>query len=289
VLVTDRGLVLRAYALRETSKIIGILGFEHGRVRLVAHGGRSSTSRFAASLEPGNEVEIVYSAAPGRELGTLREATLRRRWLAGLGRIEPLGVGLAMLELLDRLVPEGAGEPALAQATLEAFVALQAHTDRAGALLLFYAFELRVLAALGLRPELGACAHCGKPAHASPGRLDLDAGAWFCRDCAGGGGRTLAVSREVATLLARLAAAPLGAAGTDAAGSASEATTPRVRRLAGLALHRLLSIHLERYRYPRSLQLLKKVDGGGGRGATDVSFSDSRQQDDGGLDTSETG
>src|SRR5262245_3984589 len=113
MIATDRGLVLRTYALRETSKIVCILGFEHGRLRFVAHGGRAARSRFGASLEPGNEIEVVYSLAPQRELGTLRETTLRRPWLAGTRQLETLATGWATLELLERLVPEGAGEPGL--------------------------------------------------------------------------------------------------------------------------------------------------------------------------------
>ena len=38
------------------------------------------------------------------------------------------------------------------------------------------------------------------------------------------------------------------------------ATTPRTRRAVGLCLHRLLGAHVERYRIPRSLRLLKNVD-----------------------------
>jgi len=265
MIATDRGLVLRSYTLRETSKIVCILGFEHGRLRLVAHGVRAPRSRFGASLEPGNEVEIVYSLGPNRELGTLREAALRRAWLAGSRRLEPLAAGLAALELVDRLVPEGAGEPGLGLETVASLAALRDSVDRQGALHIFYAFELRLLSRLGLRPTLAACAECGVEAGERSGVLDLDAGAFRCRQCAGPGPGRLSIGADLARLLAALARLEPGQVATIE-------SSPRLRRQVGICLHRLLTAHLERYRYPRSLLLLKKVDNergmGGQKGAS---------------------
>jgi len=255
MIASDRGLVLRSYPLRETSKIVCILGFEHGRLRLVAQGSRAAHSRFGASLEPGNEIEIVYSLGPQRDLGTLREATLRRPWLAGTRALEPLAAGLATLELLERLIPEGAGEPGLASEAVATVAALRDTTGRAPALHIFYAFELRLLGRLGLRPALGACDSCGIAAGDRAGVVDLEAGAFRCGQCAANGPGRVSVSAEAAGLLAALAALePAQVAACD--------STPRARRQVGICLHRLLASHLERYRYPRSLLLLKKVDVG---------------------------
>jgi hypothetical protein len=106
---------------------------------------------------------------------------------------------------------------------------------------------------MGLEPQLGHCATCGLAAGERAGSLDVRAGAYRCRACPGGEGRLL-LPAEAARLLA-----------AAASGSAEEVaqleSTPRSRRLVGIALHRLLATHLERYRYPRSLALLKKVDG----------------------------
>jgi DNA repair protein RecO (recombination protein O) len=188
--------VLRSYPLRETSKIVCILGFEHGRLRLVAQGSRAARSRFGASLEPGNEIEIVYSLGPQRDLGTLREATLRRPWLAGTRALEPLAAGLATLELLERLVPEGAAEPSLGLETVAALAALRDSVGRAPALHIFYAFELRLLGRLGLRPALAACDSCGDAAGERSGCLDLEAGAFRCRRCGTSGPRPAAGRRR---------------------------------------------------------------------------------------------
>jgi DNA repair protein RecO (recombination protein O) len=256
MLQSDRGLVLRTYKLRETSKIASVLGFERGRVRLVARGSRGGRHRFGASLEVGNEVEVVYTLAPERELGTLREATLRHGHLAGASRLDAMGAGLAVIELLDRLVPEGAGEPGLGEEASAALAALSAATDRGAVLLLFYGFECRLLAHMGLEPHLTSCAACGRPAGETASTLDVRDGALRCRACQGtaGAGRLL-LPPEASALLSAVASGPSAAV-------ARLQSNPRTRRLVGVCLHRLLTTHLERYRYPRSLDLLKKVDMG---------------------------
>lgn len=264
MIATDRGLVLRGHKLGETSKIVSLLGFAAGRLRLVAHGGRAG--RFAASLEPGNEVDVVYSLASGRELGTLREATLRHAWLGGSRALEPLGAGLAVLELLDRLVPEGAVEPGLAEEAIETLSTLGRGADRAASLHLFYAFELGLLGRFGLRPDLDRCARCGTGPVAGPCQLDVRAGELRCRPCAAPGpGRMALAGAEIEALRVLSRAHAVMAL----------ATAPRTRRVVGLALHRMLEAHLEKYRFPRSLSLLKKVDkraSGGGPSAATGSF-----------------
>ena len=250
---SDRGLVLRSYPLRETSKILCILGARHGRLRLVARGARAAKGR--ASTEIGNEIEFVFSLKPGAELGTLREATLAHPWLAGSRRLEVLGAGLAALELLERLIPEGASEPDLLRESLGYLGSLQASADRAHALLLFYSFELRLLSRLGVRPDLQGCCECGR----SEGELyylDVDAGALRCVACGGspGPGR-MSLPGEAARTLRVLSGAGWGEVEVLA-------TSAHTRRAVGLALHRLLGAHVERYRVPRSLRLLKNVDRG---------------------------
>jgi DNA repair protein RecO (recombination protein O) len=252
VIESDRGLVLRSYPLRETSKILCILGARHGRLRLVAHGARAATGR--ASTEAGNEIEFVFSQKPGAELGTLREATLAHAWLAGSRRLEVLGAGLAALELLDRLIPEGASEPDLLGEALGCLGSLRSSPDRASALLVFYSFELRLLSRLGARPDLVSCRECGRVDH-DLFYLEVDAGALRCSACGAAGPGRMALPGEAARVLRVLA-------GPSWDEIARLATSPRIRRAVGVSLHRLLGAHLERYRLPRSLRLLKNVDRG---------------------------
>jgi recombinational DNA repair protein (RecF pathway) len=123
--------------------------------------------------------------------------------------------------------------------------------DRGGALGAFYRFELALLGRLGLEPALQACPACGRAAGTVPAGLELRDGALYCGTCSVPGAGRLALAADVAAALAGLGRGEVPAAG------------PRVRRSIGLVLHRLLEVHVERYRYPRALALLKKGDTAG--------------------------
>jgi DNA repair protein RecO (recombination protein O) len=247
VIAADRTLVLRTYPLRDTSLIVCLLGHEHGRLRLVANGSRGRRNPFGASFVVGNEVDLVFSLAAGRELGTVREATLRRAWVAGTSRLEVMATGLAVAELLDRLVPEGARAPDLLAAALDALAALASSPDRATALLVFWRFELILLGHLGLQPALDACSACGARL-LEGGWLQVGDGALRCRRCRRAAPGDVRLEPETAALLAALGGGDLGAPALAA------------RRAVAVVLHRLLTRHVERYRYPTALRLLKKVD-----------------------------
>jgi len=244
----DRGLILRTWPLRETSRIIAALTRETGKVRLVARGVRGPRSRVGANLETGNEVELIFSLKPERDLGQLRESTLVQPWLTRAQRLDAMAAGWACLELLDRVVPEGAPGGGLLDIAYEILGALKNCQRRTEAVLHFYAFEVALLQELGVQPQLAACRLCGEQPQGQMW-LDVQDAAWSCDSCHAPGSRSLRLSAGSAHILATLSAASWQASGLE--------TLPAERRSVGLALHRLLVHHVERYRYPRSLQLLK--------------------------------
>lgn len=246
----DRGLVLRTFPLRETSKIVSILGREHGKVRVVARGVRGKRNPAGASLESGNEIEFVFTLKPGRDLGNLREATLCRAWLSGSGRLETMAVGWAALEILERTLPDGASEEGLLSDVWSYLEALRDASERASAILLLYSFELQLLERFGLTPALDACRVCGTTPPAAVA-LDVLGGSWTCAACRVPGSRVVAVPAGAARVLRRLRDDPWQAAHVE-----SDTAT---RREVGLVVHRLLTAHVERYRYPRALGLLKRL------------------------------
>jgi len=250
MIIADRGLILRTWPLRETSRIVAALMRETGKVRLVARGVRGPRSRIGANLEPGNEVELIFHLKPERDLGQLRESTLVQPWLTRAQRLDSMAAGWACLELLDRVVPEGAPGGGLLDLAWDVLRALEGCGRREEAVLHFYAFELALLRELGHEPWLTTCRLCGREP-SGPMWLDVEAAAWSCAACQTPGSQTLRLPESAAQVLATL-----WGAGWRAQGMSTEALD---RRTIGLALHRLLVAHVEKYRYPRSLQLLKTV------------------------------
>jgi len=179
----DHAILLRRIALGETSWIVSLLGVQNGRVRLVARGARAPRSRLGGCLEVGNELDVVFDLRPGRDLGYVREASLRKNHLGG-GRLDlaAMGAGFGILEILERALPEGGGEAGLVDDVRGALGALGEGRGRARALLILYAFEKRLLDRLGVGPDWDLCAGCGR-AVTTGGWLDIRAGTLHCRAC----------------------------------------------------------------------------------------------------------
>ena len=240
----DRGLVLRTLKLGETSLIFSVLTPAHGRVRLVAHGARSARSRWAGILQAGNEIDLVFFLRPGRDLGHAREATLVRARLAGLRHLDTIGVGWAVLELLERLLPEGVPEAWILEDAGQAFDALWGCVRRESALLLLCAFELRLLSRMGHAGPLDRCGSCGTSQ--GPGWLEVHHATRRCARCGRAGMR---LGEETLDLLTRLVRAPWDPE-VDA--------EPGSRRQIVVAVHRLCEMHLNGYRVPRGLVFLRQ-------------------------------
>ena len=242
----DRGVVLRTIALGDTSRIVSALTAEHGRVKLVAKGSRQIGSRLGPLLEPGNELDLVFYPHRDRELWTLKEAGLRRAALTGAGSLPKLSHLLAVLELVDRLLPERerADEfEALVAGFLEAWHA----QDDAAMPALFFAFEAHWLAAAGLGLDPHHCADCGADLDADErSQYRVSEGALVCARCAGGTGRWI----DRGTREALRAVDAVDPAADPERGVELD---PAARREVGRLLHEHMTFHLSNYRLPAAL------------------------------------
>ena len=240
-------LVLRTIKLGDTSKIVSVLSHEHGRIRLVAKGARQLQSRWFAALEPGNEVELLVYAHPGRELWMLSDAQLLRGALAfGCGLPKLLHL-FAALELAERLLPEQEPQPGIS-ALYRHFLARWHKASAAGMPGLFFALELALAEQLGIALDVLSCAECGVAlARAERAAFAVSDGVLRCASCAGPLGRWL----DGATL-SRLGGLAMGVerANLDEMDEHECGSIGRV-------LHEHLRFHLPNYRVPRSLYWLR--------------------------------
>jgi DNA repair protein RecO (recombination protein O) len=154
-------LLLRSVAFGESDQIVHLLTPRRGRVTAIAKGARRSTRRFPGTLDFFNllQVEIEASRRMGA-MARLEHARLVRVW-SGL-RVDPARFALAsyLLEILDRLAPEGGSAVDLEQLFVLARSVLGVVEDARPEPGLRALLELRTLAALGLCPELVQCVRC---------------------------------------------------------------------------------------------------------------------------------
>jgi len=147
-----RGVVLRLYPLTETSLIVHWLTPGFGRLTTVAKGARRPKSPFGGKLDLFYVADFSFSRSRRSELHTLCEVSLKETHSAlrrELGYLRQASYCAALVEQ-----------------TTERETPLQAIFDLMGGLLNYlpstppapqtlFAFELKLLSELGLKPDLG--------------------------------------------------------------------------------------------------------------------------------------
>lgn len=238
--------MLRTHRLGETSKVVVCYTETHGKVRLVAKGGRAAASRLAAALEPFSVSGVVFYPKTGRGLSIVSQADVERDF-AGLRRdAVRMAHGSAVLELADRLISEEEPDPALFR-IVEAALAEMDSADAGSLDGAFLRFAFRAAAALGYAASLGSCVLCGGP----PGASALFAprhGGLACGSC-------VAADPEV-EVVGRAATAALADA---AAGRESAAPSEAVADEAWEAMSAFLAEHTGRRVHLRSLDVLAQL------------------------------
>lgn len=204
-LVTDDAVILSVSDYSETSQIACLFTRRNGRLTVLAKGSKRPKSAFGGPLDRFLCLLAVFSLRRLGGLGTLAESSIELD-TSGLGR--NLGAFYAasyMAELVRLCTEELDPHPGVFKALRETLTGLSRGEDSA---ILLYRFEMRLLAEVGVRPQLGACVSCGKARPAGqPGRFDPHAGGLACRRCRVRDAPGVPVSGKALDALSFLAAA----------------------------------------------------------------------------------
>ena len=146
-----QGIVLRVHPLTETSLIVRWLTREHGRIATVAKGARRAKSPFRGKLDLFYEADLVFRRSRRSELHSLRELSLRDTHF--LLRTE-LGC-LQQASYCSALIEQATENDTPIPATFHLLIAFlnNLRTESISAQTVF-AFELKLLHELGLKPDL---------------------------------------------------------------------------------------------------------------------------------------
>lgn len=148
---TATGLVLRARPLTETSLIVHWLTPELGRLATVAKGARRPKSPFFGKLDLFYLADFSFQRSPRSELHSLREVRLREthRFLREqLPYLQQAAYGAGLIELTTETETPLPFAFELMRGFLET---LPKHEPRPQTV---FAFEIKLLAELGLQPDL---------------------------------------------------------------------------------------------------------------------------------------
>ena len=249
-LVRGEGVVLRTYALGDTSRIVVVYTRDRGLVKMVAKGARTTPSRFGVGLEPLARARFHYYFKPDRDLHLVSQVETLESLGLRMFELSRLAHAQGALELVDRLVWGEEPHEALYDLLVEALSALAAAPESA-LMAVTLAFQLRVASVLGYRPRLDACASCGGTL--SPERwFSASRGGLLCAACAAREPGVLRLSADALAALALLLSRPLAEAGALLEPSRSG----EVQRV----VDQFLRQHFQRFQGLRSFDVLRAIE-----------------------------
>jgi DNA repair protein RecO (recombination protein O) len=248
-LLRCEGIVLKSYALGDTSRIVVAYTRELGMVRMVAKGARKLPNRFGFSLEPLSRSRFMIYHKPDRDLHLVSQAECMRPTGSELSDLARLAHGEAALELVDRLVW---GEEPHVELFDLLVAALERVTTVAAEMLpaVTAAFQLQFASLLGYQPRLDACASCAGPVSArrlfSPTR-----GGLLCDRCAAAEPGSITLSADALAAMVLLLHRPIAEAGNFA----------EARRAGELlkVIEAYLRAQFQRFQGLRSLEMLRTL------------------------------
>jgi len=182
ILKTD-AVVLKGWKLGETSKICSLCTRDFGKVKVVAKGAYGPKSKFKGLLEPMTRITAVFYDKKTRDLQLLSQADLLDPHLRMIGDLERSALGLAQVELVDRVL---AADDAFPQMHELLSGVLEGLDSGSGFLEGFYwYFESRFIDIMGYKPTWDACLDCGGSLGAGGGFFQPHNGGLLCPACGG--------------------------------------------------------------------------------------------------------
>src|SRR5512141_1129247 len=145
------GIILRTRPLTETSLIVLWLTPAFGRMSTVVRGARRPKSPFLGKLDLFYEADFTFARSRRSELHTLREVSLRATHSALRQELGYLQQASYCARLIEQVTEADTPLPAIYE-LLRAFLA--ALPQRPPQPRNIYAFELKLLNELGLKPDL---------------------------------------------------------------------------------------------------------------------------------------
>lgn len=217
-------IILSRMDFGEADRLLTLLTPRQGKLRAIAKGARKPTTRKSGHVELYARSDMLLHR--GRELWIIAQAEMTEGYLEMREDLNRMAYASYTVELVDRFTTdEDEAESEALFALLDA--ALRALCGDADLRLVARFFELRLLDAVGFRPDLGHCAICGETIQPEDQFFSLAEGGVVCPRCG-------AVRDQVT---------PISRNGLHALRVIQRENWARVR---GLALNDLLHAEIER-------------------------------------------
>jgi DNA repair protein RecO (recombination protein O) len=177
----------------EADRLLTLYTREQGMVRALAKGARKITSRKAGHLQPFTHVTVQL--AKGRDLLIVTQAETINAFLPLHDDLTKTSHAAYAVELLYRFsYEEEGGNPTLFKLLVETLDRIEKEES---AWLPIRYYEMRLLDAVGFRPQLFECANCGRDILAEDQYFSFTAGGVICPNCGKGLPNLMKISVEM--------------------------------------------------------------------------------------------
>jgi len=186
--------------LGEADRIVTFYSRDVGKIRAVAKGVRRTTSRSAGHLEPFTLSDVMF--AVGRELDVISQADTLEAFRAVREDLVLTTHAYYLAEMVDLLTEDRMENRAVFDVLVDGLRDLESavsSTD-AEARLVLIVFHLRLLEALGYRPELRECVTCRVAIEPERNQFSALLGGVLCPGC----GPRESTARSVGTSVLKL-------------------------------------------------------------------------------------
>ena len=170
--------ILKRTDLGEADRIVTFFSRDVGKIRAVAKGVRRTTSRSAGHLEPFTLSDVMF--AVGRELDVISQADTLEAFREIREDLELTTHAYYLAEVVDLLTEDRLENRDVFDTLVEGLHSLRATHDPRMVLIVFH---LRLLDALGYRPELRECVSCRATIEPSRNHFSALLGGVLCPAC----------------------------------------------------------------------------------------------------------
>ncbi len=174
-----KGIVLRGINFGEADKILTVFTERFGKVKVIAKGIRKIKSHLAGSLEPFMLLDLQFYE--GKTFYTVTGARIENDFSNIHTDIRKTAQAFFLGELIDKFLQE---EQRLND-VFALFVSSLESLEKTDRLIFVRAFELKLIEALGFKPELYNCIHCKEKITPEKNFWDAIEGGIICENCQG--------------------------------------------------------------------------------------------------------
>ncbi len=160
-----QAIVIRAFTLQESHKIITFYTPDFGKVKVMAYGVKSPKSKLSGSLELLNHGMLLFNYRENKDLQSLTGFDLIEGFDGIRTDFARITYGCYLAELVDAIASEGDANPEVFELLRNTYYFL---ADTADVPLLVRVFEIKFLDLAGYAPQLSQCANCGSIVAPSP-------------------------------------------------------------------------------------------------------------------------